>query len=253
MTEGETLKYISFKAPGQHRFVRGSERSLGAKYTRNEIIRRISERDRYTPKSVRTHQQDILKRTAVQKTLIDTSADKFQNSPGLKHWADIQNLKIAAAAYAEAGNLTDLKAKICEKSNEADNIRSELNVVGKEFKELKEIRHYLLQYKETAPYRQRYNNAKDKEAYAMKHDEQLTLFDGARNKLKQLGIKPHISELKQIENDLAELEKRESDLEKDYYSARNETRDLEQKYRNITEYLGIENDVKSREKERERS
>ena len=46
-----------------------------------------------------------------------------------------------------------------------------------------------------------------KEAYAMKHDEQLTLFDGARNKLKQPGIKPHISELKQIENDLAELEK----------------------------------------------
>jgi len=138
---------------------------------------RISERDRYTPKSVRPHQQDILKRTAVQKTLIDTSTDKFQNSPGLKYWADIQNLKTAAAAYAEAGNLTDLKAKICEKSNEADNMRSELNAVGRELKELKEIRHYLLQYKETAPYRQRYNNAKDKEAYAMKHDEPLTLFD----------------------------------------------------------------------------
>ena len=185
----------------------------------------------------------------MRKTLIDTSADKFQNSPGLKHWAEIQNLKTAAAAYAEAGNLTNLKAKICEKSNEADNIRSELNAVSKELKELKEIRHYLLQYKETAPFRQRYNNAKDKEAYAMKHDEQLTLFDGARNKLKQLGIKPNISELKQVENDLAELEKRESDLEKDY-SARNETGDLEQKYRNITKYLGIDNDEKQKEQER---
>ena len=60
----------------------------------------------------------------------------------------------------------------------------------------------------------------------MKHDEQLTLSDGARNKLKQLGIKPHISELKQVENDLAELKKRESDLEKGYYSARKETGDL---------------------------
>ena len=130
------------------------------------------------------------------------------------------------------GNLTELKAKFCEKSNEADNIRSELNAVGRELKELKEIRHYLLQYKENAPYRQRYNNAKDKEAYAMKHDEQLTLFDGARNKHKQLGIKPNISELKQVKKDLSELERRDSDLEKEYDSARKETRDLEQKYRN---------------------
>ncbi len=52
------------------------------------------------------------------------------------------------------------------------------------------------------------------EAYAMKHDEQLTLFDGARNKLKQLGIKPNISELKQVNSDVAELEKIESELEK---------------------------------------
>ena len=143
-----------------------------------------------------------------------------------------------------------MKKKIEAKVSEQASIRSELNSVGRELKELKEIRHYLLQYKETAPYRQRYNNAKDKEAYAMKHDEQLTLFDGARNKLKQLGIKPNISELKQVENDLAELEKRESDLEKDYYSARNETRDLEQKYRNITEYLGIDNDEKQKEQEK---
>ena len=41
----------------------------------------------------------------------------------------------------------------------------------------------------------------------MKHGEQLALFDGARNKLKQLGIKPNISELKQVENELAELKK----------------------------------------------
>ncbi len=248
--EGETLKYISFKAPGQQRFVRGSERSLGAKYTRNEIIRRISERDRYTLKSVRPHQQDILKRTAVQKTLIDTSADKFQNSPGLKRWADIQNLKTAAAAYAEAGNLTELKKKIEVKASEQASIRSELNSVGRELKELKEIRHYLLQYKETAPYRQRYNNAKDKEAYAMKHDEQLTLFDGARNKLKQLGIKPNISELKQVENDLAELENKEAELEKKYESAKKEPMDLEQKYRNITEFLGLDKDEKKKEREK---
>ena len=239
-TEGETLKYISFRAPGQKRFVRGSERSLGAKYTRDEIFRRINEKKKSRIKTVHPHQQDILKRTATRKTLIDTSADKFQKSPGLKYWADIQNLKTAAASYAEAGNLTELKEKIDRKYRETSDIRSELNTVGRELRELKEIQHYLLQYKETAPYRQKYNNSNDKEAYAMKHDEQLTLFEGARNKLKQLGIKPNISELRQVNSDVEELEKREAELEKKYESAKKEMKDLEQKYRNIIDYFGIE-------------
>ena len=87
----------------------------------------------------------------------------------------------------------------------------------------------------------------------MKHDEQLTLFDGARNKLKQLGIKPNISELKQVNSDVLELEKREAELEKKYESAKKETKDLEQKYRNITEYLGIEKDNKELARKRDNS
>ncbi len=250
--EGETLKYISFKALGQQRFVRGSERSLGAKYTRNEIIRRVSEKTISPAKSVRPHEQDILKKTAARDKLIDTSSEKFQNSPGLKHWADVQNLKTAAAAYAEAGNLTELKKKVETKASESTSIRSELNTVGRELKELKEIQYYLLQYKETAPYRQRYNNAKDKEAYAMKHDEQLTLFDGARNKLKQLGIKPNISELKHVNRDIEDLEDRASVLEKKYSSSRKDVWDLEQKYKTITKYLGIEPNKMIASKETER-
>ncbi len=76
----------------------------------------------------------------------------------------------------------------------------------------------------------------------MKHDEELTLFDGARNKLKQLGIRPNISELRQVNSDVEELEKREAELEKKYESAKKETKDLEQKYRNIMDYFGIEKD-----------
>ncbi|MBQ7613618.1 MAG: hypothetical protein IJU77_01095, partial [Butyrivibrio sp.] len=105
----------------------------------------------------------------------------------------------------------------------------------------------LLQYKETAPYRQAYNNSKDKETYAMKHDEQLTLFDGARNMLKKKGIRPNISELRQVNKDVEELEKREAEIEKKYDSARKEAKDLEQKYRNVTEYLGCDKEQKKHE------
>ena len=48
--------------------------------------------------------------------LIDTSDDKFQNSPGLQQWAAIENLKIAAQNYNEAGSLSDLEHKITVKT-----------------------------------------------------------------------------------------------------------------------------------------
>ena len=241
--DGNTLKYISFRAPGQQRFVRGSERSLGAKYTRDEIFRRISEIEKTSSpkaKTVRPHNRDIIKRTAPKSKLIDTSADKFKNSPGLKHWADIQNLKTAAASYAEAGSLSDLERKIEAKKEESSSIRSELVSIGKELKDLKEIRYYLIQYRDNAPFRQEYNNSRDQEAYFMDHEEQLTLFDGARNKLREYGIKPNISELKQVTDDLENLENREKELERKRDSIRKEIKELEQKYINITEYLGIE-------------
>ena len=157
-------------------------------------------------KTVHSHEQDILKRTAARKTLIDTSKEKFQKSPGLKHWADIQNLKTAAAAYAEAGNLTELRKKIEEKNAEISDIRTELVSIGRSLKELKEIQYYLNQYKDNAPFMQQYNNTRNKEEYFMQHEEQLTLYDGAKNKLREYGIKPHISALRQIDKDIAELE-----------------------------------------------
>ena len=241
--EGNTLKYISFRAKGYKRFVRGSVRSLGAKYTREEIFRRIKEREIIPvpePKTVRSHNQDILKRTAPKKKLIDTSTDRFQKSPGLKHWADIQNLKTAASAYAEAKNLTELKEKIEKKAAEASDIRNELISIGKELKELKEIQYYLIQYRDNAPFKQEYKNSKDPEAYYMDHEEQITLFDGAKNKLREYGIKPNVSELKQIEEDIETLEKKEAALEKKYNAVKKDTADLEQKYQTITEYLGID-------------
>ena len=133
-TDGETLKYISFRAPGQQRLVRGSVRSLGEKYTRDNIINRIAEKKKNQVKTVHPHQQDILKRTAPKNTLIDTSVEKFQKNPGLKHWADIQNLKTAAASYAVAGNLTELREKIEDKKREAEASRSELASIGRELK-----------------------------------------------------------------------------------------------------------------------
>ena len=221
------LKYISFRAPGQQRFVRGSDRSLGHEYTRDSIIRRINEREKNGQrriKAVRAHNPDIFKRTATKKSLLDTSGERFKNSPGLTHWANIQNLKTTAANYAEVGNLTELRKKIDDKAREAGSAGTELAVIGKQLKELKEIQHYLTDYKDNRPFKIRYEKSKDPDRYFRMHEMQLILFDGAKNWLQKMGIRPNITELDQVNSDIKALESKESELEKKRNEARKAVR-----------------------------
>ena len=253
-TFGEgSLKYISFKAPGQQRFIRGSLRSLGREYTREEIKSRIENKDKYRDipkaKNLRKHQQDILKQTN-NRSLIDTSGEKFQSSPGLEHWAKIRNLQIAAKSYAEAENLDGLRAKIDAKSKEENTARTELAAIDRQLRELKELKYYLDQYKDNLPFHEKYKKSKDPDRYLRMHEAQIILFDGAKNKLKQMGITPKMSVLNQINADLESLTARQIELEKKYKTASIERKDLEQKLQNMTEYLGLDKETKSQEQEK---
>ena len=106
--EESDAKYISFRPLDKERFVRSSTKSLSKEYTKERIRECIGmKRER---KSV------IPKKDYSARRLIDTSDEKFQNSPGLQQWATIENLKIAAQSYNEVGSLSDLKHQITVKT-----------------------------------------------------------------------------------------------------------------------------------------
>ena len=153
----------------------------------------------------------------------------------------------AAAAYAEAENLTELRKKIDDKNTEVNAAETELINTEKQLKELKEIQHFLNDYKENRPYKIRYEKTKDPDRYLRMHEMQLILFDGAKNWLQNKGIRSNISELEQVNKDVKALEKKEAELEKKCREGRKSVRDLEQKYLNITQYLGIDNDLREAE------
>lgn len=46
---------------------------------------------------------------------IDISKENFQKNAGLKQWAEIENLKIAAGAYNKVNSITELEEKISKK------------------------------------------------------------------------------------------------------------------------------------------
>ena len=77
-------------------------------------------------------------------------------------------------------------------------------------------------------------------SHFIRNEMQLILFDGAKNWLQNKGIRPNISELEQVNNDVKALEKKEAELEKKCRECKKSVHDLDQKYRNITQYLGID-------------
>ena len=142
--KGETFeegaaKYISFRPLDKERFVRGSARSLGKEYTKERIRERIERK--------RERKATIPKRDYSARRLIDTSDEKFQNSPGLQRWAATQNLKIAAQSYNEVGSLSELEHKIAVKTEAGKSAKQ--SVVELEHR-IKNLAMFLFTNSETA-------------------------------------------------------------------------------------------------------
>ena len=176
----DAAKYISFRPLDKERFVRGSAMSLGKEYTKERIKERIERK--------RERKAVIPKRDYSACKLIDTSDDKFQNSPGLQQWAAIENLKIAAQNYNEAGSLSDLEHKITVKTEAGRSAKQSVVELEHRMKGLAEIIKYAEQYKDNRSYHIGYKKAKNPDAYFRRYESQIILYGGARRMLEQATI-----------------------------------------------------------------
>ena len=129
-----------FKASG----MKSMSTFLRKKYTKERIRERIEmKRER---KSV------IPKKDYSVRRLIDTSDEKFQNSPGLQQWATIENLKIATQSYNEVGSLSDLKHQITVITETGKSAKQSVVKLEHRMKDLAEIIKYAEQYKTNRSY-----------------------------------------------------------------------------------------------------
>ena len=232
-------KFISFRPLDRERFVRGSAKSLGAEYTKERIRERIAEKALVKDKMrvpFPTRKKPIVKDYS-RKNLIDTTEDKFTQSPGLKHWADIQNLKIAAASYSQAGSIAELEKQIATKSTLAKTARESLVETERQLKDLGQVLKYAEQYKTYHIYHVRYQKSKDKDAYLRRHETELILHDGAENMLKRFDINPKNIDVEKLRSDYNALYSKKQALQKTYKSAEKETADLNRKLDNLNQYL----------------
>ena len=243
----QSLKYLSFSAPGQIRFIRVSEKNLGKGYTKEAIKERIDcivERKR----NLSARRVPFPKRPDAQRTLIDTSQEKFQNSVGLQHWAKVQNLKIAAASYAVGDSLEELQHIVKEKSAIAKEARRGMVDLEHELKQKAEILKYAKQYVENKKYQRGYENAKDQDDYLQKHETELILLGGAENMLKRCGVKLVKLDIEKMQEEYDALNTRREELKGRYKSVEKEEVEARKQLENVTKYMGMEKEERKEKK-----
>lgn len=247
--KGESLtenapKFISFLPPGWERFIRGSVKSLGAEYTKERINERIQERIENLSKPQIKDYSSI--------RFIDTSKEKFQDNTGLKQWAEIENLKIAASAYNKVSSIAELEEKIAKKSALVKESKTSLKEVERQIKSTAEIIKYTEQYKENRPYHIHYRKAKNPDDYFRKHESNLILYDGAKEILRRSGIDLKNLDMDNLRSGYARLERQKEEIGKIYHSAEKELKQMNTELDKLKRYFGMEQDneaEKTRKKE----
>ena len=242
--KGETfgdnaLKYLSFCALGQTRFTRVSEKNFGKGYTKEAIRERIERRVRVQNYSPVRKRVPFPKKSGAKRILINTDKEKFQENDALKHWADIENLKIAAASYAEGGSVEELERKIAEKNATAKAARSEIVDLEHEMKAKAEILKYAKQYMANRKYQRGYEKAKDQDTYFRCHETRIILFGGAENMLKRYGIKTTSLDVEKMQAEYDTMAVQKAKLKKTYQTAEKEAMEADKQLKNIRQYLGI--------------
>ena len=251
-----SAKYIAFRPLEAKHFVRGSDRSFGPGYTKENIKDRIDE-------NIKSHQNkipfpkkgnvisetksvdELLKRKPKdplkqpRSSLIDTSTEKMQSSPGLRQWANVQNLKAAAHAYAVADSISELKTQIEEKEAIVKTARSSIVSLEKKMKPAAEILHYAEIYTNNLRYHNAMEKSKDPDRYYREHDAQINLFNAAEHVLKDVyHINPAIMNFKHMQEAYSLMEEKKSTLTSTWKSAEKELSELQSQLKSLEEYLG---------------
>ena len=238
-------RYIKFRAQGQKHFIRGRNKTLGMDYTKERIKERIENKAKERAGKM-LHDKSI-------RRLINTSGiQKYEENPGLKKWADKQNLKFAAQAYAalnEKGfqSLEELEEQVTVLSGRAGYTKSSIISLERKMKEQALILKYAEQYTENKPYNMKYCKAKNKDAVFRKYETQLMLYDGAKNGLEKMELNPVKINPKEARKDYITMENERNKLSDNYKKQIKEVKQLEHLKNILVKYMDIPDNIQNKQ------
>ena len=234
----EAHKYIGFRAPGQSRWIRGRAKSMGPDYTKERIRERIEEKAR-----IRAERMKRL--TTRSGSMIDTSQERFAESPGLMKWAERQNLKVAAKIQSELAGmgfktLAEVDERITSLHQQAKSGKKTTVQLDKDIVRFEELLHFARVYVENKKYIKGYEKSKDKERYYCTHGYEIEIANGAIDRLKNAGLDPDGIDLHKMESDYELMKTDRANTSSAYQSAEKECERLKKLRDDLASYMGSE-------------
>lgn len=259
--DGSEGKYISYLCPGQGengRWIRGKKtsgnRGLGEDFSRENIKKRIDDRAKQRADRIK-----ILASRGQQTDLIDTSSEKFQNSPGLDRWAKKENLKRMSNAYIEMQKMgisskQDVVEKIASIEQSIKDNEQDIKTASNDNVTLMKILKYVNQYRENKKYADAYSKSVDPERYMQNRLAEITLFQEAKDVLKASGIEAEKIDVMKLMGVYQANEKRIDSLKDQVKKDKEELKKINKIYTDFNSFMGQENTpVQTQPKQQSRS
>ena len=211
---------------------------MGPEYTKERIRERIEEKVK-----IRTERMQRMYHGSGK--MIDTSQERFVDSPGLKRWAEKQNLKEAARvqsllAEKKIQNFRDLDEQIDLLHQQSKDARKSTVALDKQIKQAGEILRYARQYSEKHKYEIAYDRSKDPERYYRTHYTDIQQALGAKSALINLGLNPDTLKLPEIETEFTRLSSEREQYYASYKSAEKECDELKRLRDELASYMEAE-------------
>ena len=224
-------KYISARAQDQERFTR--LKTLGVDYTEEALVARIAGRSR--PSRQPKQRDDRI------RLLYDLQSKQG----GLRHWAKLQNLKLAAKPFAwleEHGidNYADLESKAAVIMEKRDTAHTSIKEIEARTEELSLVMKHAATYRQLKPVYNRYQQSRDKEKFLRGHESEIILFEAAARELKRMGA-VSLPSTESMKTKLAALAGKKETLLAEYRTARSQVQEYETIKRNVDTLLSVPN------------
>ena len=243
---GET---ISFRAPGQEKFTRLRENTLGEDYT----VQRITERIQGKKRAVSAPKHDS---KTVSLVIDIENSIKAQQSRGYEQWAKIHNLKQAAKTvnFLTENNIlqyADLRAKVEEVAAASEQAGAALKGVEKRLSDMALLIKNITTYQQTKPAYDGYRAAKDKAQYRTANESALILHEAATKALKAAAVGGKLPNVATLQEDYARLMKEKEALYTEYGKLKKQMKEYDIIKRNVDSILRQDRQPE-KEKEAER-
>lgn len=242
---------LSFLAPGQEKFTRLREKSLGADYTEDAIKERIA-----GERVVSSSRSKAPRQTPARKVnlLIDIQS-KLQagKGRGYEQWAKVFNLKQMAQtlSFLEENGLLEyaqLEARAKDSTARFNELSGTIKRAEGRMSEIAELQKQIVNYSKTREVYAAYRKAGYTKKFLAAHESEILLHKAAKAAFDKLGLQK-LPTIKTLQAEYAELLAEKKKAYAEYAAAKKEMQEVLTAKANVDRLLSPEPEKPEKEKE----